>query len=237
MKKFLPKTKYTPQGFTLIELLVVVAIIAILSVIGLAVFGGVQKSARDARRKADIDAISKAYEVTYDIQANGSSTPYRPLVANDFQGGAVPTPPEGGNYIGIPLLNKADTYKVCATLEGGTAAGCSATTATCYCKSAAQSSGIATAPVCTTLDSGSSTACRINNARTPSTGPIYIDCPSSPLNCNGSTANLGTFTYYSQQNGGTAGDNTGTTISIFGDNASNPSGVTLRNATIGTHQP
>ena len=50
MKKFLPKLKTNPLGFTLVELLVVVAIIAVLSVIGITIFTGVQKNARDARR-------------------------------------------------------------------------------------------------------------------------------------------------------------------------------------------
>jgi len=58
------------QGFTLIELLVVIAIIAILSTIGFAVFSGVQKGARDAKRKLDLDALSKAVLLYH--QANGS---------------------------------------------------------------------------------------------------------------------------------------------------------------------
>ncbi len=61
------------RGFTLIELLVVIAIIAILSVIGFTVFTNVQKSARDAKRKADFDAIYKALEIYY--YQNGSKYP------------------------------------------------------------------------------------------------------------------------------------------------------------------
>lgn len=55
--------KTTGKGFTLIELLVVIAILAILSMVGLALFSNVQKSVRDAKRKADLNAIVKALEI------------------------------------------------------------------------------------------------------------------------------------------------------------------------------
>lgn len=86
MKKILPNTK----GFTLVELLVVVAIIAILAVIGLVIFTGTQKTARDGRRKGDIDAIAQAMEVSY-----GKTTPgqYDPLVTTMFSSGAIPQDP------------------------------------------------------------------------------------------------------------------------------------------------
>ncbi len=53
------------KGFTLIELLVIISIIAILSVIGITVFSGIQKGARDARRRADIEAMRNAIEIYY----------------------------------------------------------------------------------------------------------------------------------------------------------------------------
>lgn len=136
MKRFLPSSK--PSGFTLIELLVVVTIIAILSVIGIAVFGGVTTRARDQRIKADIDAIAKAFEANY-ISESGK---YIPLTDADFTSGAVPKNPNGDEYIcekGPNPSNDADlpcssvatnTFTVCGTLSTGDD----------YCLSAAQSS-------------------------------------------------------------------------------------------------
>ena len=93
MKKFLPKSIKNPSGFTLIELLVVIAIIAILSVIGIAVYSGVQKNTRDARRKADIDAIAQSLETAKTI----GSTTY-PIMANAmFASGSVPVDPTSTN--------------------------------------------------------------------------------------------------------------------------------------------
>lgn len=56
--------KRSARGFTLIELLVVISIIAVLSVIGIALYTNAQKNARDTARRGDIDAISKALEVS-----------------------------------------------------------------------------------------------------------------------------------------------------------------------------
>lgn len=51
------------KGFTLIELLVVIAIIGILATIIVASFTSAQARGRDARRKADLDAVKKALEL------------------------------------------------------------------------------------------------------------------------------------------------------------------------------
>lgn len=51
------------KGFTLIELLVVIAIIGILATIIVASFTSAQQRSRDARRKADLDAVKKALEL------------------------------------------------------------------------------------------------------------------------------------------------------------------------------
>lgn len=87
MKKFLPQTSSKPKGFTLIELLVVVAIIAVLSVMAFAIFSGVQSRARDARRRADVIAITKAYEA----QKVAGTTTYPAPLLTWFAGSVVPT--------------------------------------------------------------------------------------------------------------------------------------------------
>ncbi len=123
MRKFLPKTVNNPQGFTLVELLVVVSIIAILSVIGITVYAGVQKNARDARRKGDVDSIAAALEVhmnqTVDQYCIGVAGTYCAPVANTawFASGAIPADPStAAQYADLPV-NGATSYTVCATLE------------------------------------------------------------------------------------------------------------------------
>ena len=66
------------NGFTLVELMVVITIIGILSVIGIAIYSGLQKSARDTKRKQDIMAISKA------LEARNFNDSYPAIQANWF---------------------------------------------------------------------------------------------------------------------------------------------------------
>lgn len=61
-------------GFTLIELLVVISIIGILAAFVLTNLSGARERARDARRKADLDGISKGLRLYYnDTQGFPSS--------------------------------------------------------------------------------------------------------------------------------------------------------------------
>ncbi len=117
MKKFLPKTVNNPQGFTLVELLVVISIIAVLSVIGITVFTGVQKNARDAKRKADIEAIANAMEKNYN---SGSANPYSALVVTDFSDAKLPKDPQTSADYPVTGTLPGKTYVVCATLENTT---------------------------------------------------------------------------------------------------------------------
>jgi general secretion pathway protein G len=63
------------SGFTLIELLVVIAIIGILAAFIVASFTQAQNKARDARRKADLDALKKALELAKSDSAGGKYYP------------------------------------------------------------------------------------------------------------------------------------------------------------------
>lgn len=103
MNKFLPKTKNNTSGFTLVELMVVITIIAILSVIGITIFTGAQKSARDGVRQQDIQAISKALEVN----KVANTTTYQPLLPAQFVEG-IPLDPLGSvrQYC---VLSRTDT--------------------------------------------------------------------------------------------------------------------------------
>lgn len=104
-------------GFTLIELMVVVAIIGVLMAAGIVAFSGAQKNARDAKRKADVDAIAKAVEVYYSIyqryvdtgswvyggvsnNANWSNAPMVATFTSFFPSGIPPVDPtNSGNYV------------------------------------------------------------------------------------------------------------------------------------------
>lgn len=88
------------KGFTLIELMVAIAIIAVLAVIGMVIMSGIQKNSRDARRKADIDAIAASMEANYGKYTTGQ---YSALCQNSttptydcgawFSAGTIPTDP------------------------------------------------------------------------------------------------------------------------------------------------
>lgn len=100
------------QGFTLIELMVVVAIIGILMAAGIIAFSGAQRNARDAKRRADIDGISKALEQYY--MNNGAYPATSGAITSYFPSNAVPTDPQGGAY---DLKLTTSAFCVCDQLE------------------------------------------------------------------------------------------------------------------------
>lgn len=98
MKKFLPKTSINPSGFTLIELLIVITIIAVLATIGFAVYSGLGTAAksRNAARRADLDAISKALEVNFGKTTTGN---YDALANSQFSNGKIPATGPGKDEV------------------------------------------------------------------------------------------------------------------------------------------
>lgn len=116
------------KGFTLVELLIASTVISILVVVGVVIFVKVGQSARDVKKKADIGAISKAYEDKY-LEAGS----YQPALGSDFATGEIPVPLEGGTYGGL-ITSNSSTYRICAALEGNPEATCDAPSDTCYCR-------------------------------------------------------------------------------------------------------
>ncbi len=75
----------TSKGFTLIELLVTIAIIAIISVVAVALFGNIQADARDGKRRAELESLANALEVN----KSGGGGNYNPIVAATMLGGGT----------------------------------------------------------------------------------------------------------------------------------------------------
>jgi len=119
--------KISHRAFTLIELLVVISIIGILMSLSLVAFQNSRASARDSKRRADLEQIRSALEIyradtnTYpEITGNVnqfSAVPdfsdYLPEIPND------PLPSHYYYYSG-----SANTYTLCALLETGGSATC-----------------------------------------------------------------------------------------------------------------
>lgn len=143
--------KINKKGFTLVELLVVISIIAILATVGFVVFQGQQRNARDVRRKADVDAITKAMEAG---KVAGEIN-YVALAASMFAAGSVPSDPTNTN----DGTNGDSCPGVCKYCVRSATGNCSVTDTTAAPGAPA---AVATWVVCTNLESGGS-FCRANS--------------------------------------------------------------------------
>lgn len=108
------------KGFTLVELMVAISIVAVLATIGFSLFQSTQATARDAKRRADIDAMASALETHFDA-TTGIYTPIDDTVsATWFTDKITPKDPlndaASGYTYSYPSAAAA-TYILCAKLE------------------------------------------------------------------------------------------------------------------------
>jgi len=125
--KFKTASQSSSYGFTLVELLIAVAIIALLTSIGITAFTRAQRNSRDVRRRADLMSLSSALELYYDDNnAYPSEATWASQVPGDgnaLDSGLVPT------YIKVlpddPMEDASDGYAYFYNSSVG-----------CYCLSA-----------------------------------------------------------------------------------------------------
>ncbi len=126
MKKI--QTHSSSKGFSLIELLIVMAIIAVLATISIFALQGARRSARDARKKSDIEAIRTALEL---YKSDCGVYPAPPLPSGSLTGSGATGCPATNIYIqDVPEVPNTTTqyayrratpttYQVCVYLEDG----------------------------------------------------------------------------------------------------------------------
>lgn len=124
----LPKyVKYSFVGFTLIELMISIAIVAIISTVGIVSYSKIQVLARDSKRKEDLRLIANALQLYYNdnksypvnsnwVYSNGTQ-PWIPGLNTSYMS-ALPTDPSSNG--GTPWSG-AMGYAYC----GAAGSGCS----------------------------------------------------------------------------------------------------------------
>jgi prepilin-type N-terminal cleavage/methylation domain-containing protein len=128
MKKLFSPTLLTTgkklRGFTLVELLVSITIIAILAALGTAVYTEASKSARNAKRKSDMEMVRQALVLRKSQTGNyGNDGLFSQIVTNmaNYYSGPAPADPltSGHPQYSGNIANTGTTFCACAAMEGG----------------------------------------------------------------------------------------------------------------------
>jgi len=118
------------KGFTLLELLVVIGIIALLVGIATVSYSAAQVRTRDARRKADLnamkDALEQYYSATSFVYPTGDCTVAKTYLKSDW-----PVDPGTYTYTGTSDCAAA-SYCICAPLEATSSGNASAANCTSW---------------------------------------------------------------------------------------------------------
>lgn len=130
------------KAFTLIELLVVISIIAVLVSLSLVSFSETRKSARDSKRKADLEQIRSALEIyRNDVREYPSNLPFgAPLTSgSEVYMEMVPKDPlTSQSYCYLRI--SSNEYCLCAAFETAGTAGDNCTCGSCPCVSSVPNS-------------------------------------------------------------------------------------------------
>jgi len=124
-------------GFTLIELLVAMTIVAVLLGISLVSYQGARKSARDGKRKADLEQVRSALEMCRTDTGSYPATIYNDIScgtpAKTYLSGTPKDPLANRTY---SYTSTANSYILCAALETSseTVTGCGSCTLECNYK-------------------------------------------------------------------------------------------------------
>ena len=130
------------SAFTLIEILVVATIIIVLTTISIASFSTANKSARDAKRKSDLETIRQAM-VLYKTQSATGVYPtgsyeriVTALIGGNFLSPPAPADPANGSDYSVDVTSTT-AFCFCDLMDvntrGNSGAACSFSATTHYC--------------------------------------------------------------------------------------------------------